>query len=302
MALNELTYDDMAVARLPLPPEYGAYYQKWLDSGRQGQMHYLAESAATRSAPDMGRPWAKYAVILAKKLPILGSGAPEPPPELASAALIGSVSLYALGADYHLVLPPICAQFIQDNHIEGQTEITVDSAAVNERALALAAGLARRGRHAGLISAKLGTHFAIGVIFCASLPAQLAQKASCLTAAEAEYPCAKCRRCQAACPVGALGEGGLDGRRCLSYWSIEHRGALPADIAQKWPGIIFGCDLCLRVCPHSGLGNTRTLAEEAALFRAREYISAHSGKALDRAIRGTAYSRARGTGLKRNTS
>ena len=61
-------------------------------------------------------------------------------------------------------------------------------------------------------------------------------------------PLAACLR---ACPTGALSESGLDARRCLSYWLIEHRGPIPDEIASRVGNRVFGCDVCQDVCPHN---------------------------------------------------
>lgn len=76
--------------------------------------------------------------------------------------------------------------------------------------------------------------------------------------------CGTCRRCMEACPAGALlGNGLLDARRCLSYLTIEHRGALPPGTGELMGTCAYGCDRCAEVCPWNRLARPTAVAEFA---------------------------------------
>ena len=100
------------------------------------------------------------------------------------------------------------------------------------------------GRHTQLVIPRAGSAFFLGELML-NLPAD---------AYDAPFPtdrCGTCRRCIEACPTQALEEGrGLDARRCLSYLTIENRGGIPEEAAARMYPYFYGCDRCLRVCPH----------------------------------------------------
>ena len=119
-----------------------------------------------------------------------------------------------------------------------------DTAPVLERYWAWQCGLGWIGRHTQLVIPRAGSAFFLGELML-NLPAD---------AYDAPFPtdrCGTCRRCIEACPTQALEEGrGLDARRCLSYLTIENRGGIPEEAAARMYPYFYGCDRCLRACPH----------------------------------------------------
>ena len=116
--------------------------------------------------------------------------------------------------------------------------------------------------------------------------------------------CGACRRCLQACPTGALSEEGLDARRCLSYLTIEHRGALPADVRPLLDECFYGCDRCLRACPHLSKAQGTPVEEfrpsEELLQMTDEDWQRLTPEQYRQLFRGSAVKRAKYEGLMRN--
>ena len=156
----------------------------------------------------------------------------------------GYVSRYALGRDYHKVmrgrLKSLAQQLLERIGPFGY-RVCVDSAPVLEKALARNAGLGWIGKHTNLLSRDAGSWFFLGEILTdLPLPADTAPSAHC----------GSCTACIDICPTQAiLGPGKLDARRCMSYLTIEHHGAIPLEFRRAMGNRIYGCDDCQLVCP-----------------------------------------------------
>ena len=109
-----------------------------------------------------------------------------------------------------------------------------------EKPLAAMTKLGWQGRHTNLVSRRLGNWFFLGEIYT-TLELE----------PDAPHPnlCGTCRACEQACPTGALADGRMDARRCISYLTIEHKGIIPADLQELMGNRIYGCDECLAACP-----------------------------------------------------
>ena len=153
------------------------------------------------------------------------------------------VARYALGKDYHNVMAKKLKQLwreIKKFAPEAEGRWYVDTGPVLERAIAEQAGIGWIGKNTMLISKKIGSWFFLGEIL-----STLDLKPD----APATYHCGSCTACIDACPTNALEPGVLDARRCISYWTIEHRGDFPEEIKPKLGNHLFGCDICQEVCP-----------------------------------------------------
>ena len=232
----------------PVPDEFMARYERWLREGCQGDMHYLENHLALRRDPRLLLPGAKTVVSLAMSY---NPGDQPTQPGLA---------LYAQGRDYHEVVRERLAMLVENLKSEELRvnslayRICVDTAPVMEKYWAWRCGLGWIGRHTQLIIPGEGSAFFLAEIL--------------LTAEADAYDtpivgndnfqfsifnfqfCGHCRRCLDACPTGALSDDGLDARRCLSYLTIEHRGPLPEGVGRHLRECFYGCDRCLRACPH----------------------------------------------------
>lgn len=194
---------------------------------------------------------------------------------------------YAAGKDYHVLLRPKLGRVgTALNARYGMTwrhRACVDSAPLNERTLARMAGLGWIGRNALLISPDTGSFRLLGFL---------------LTEAELEPShgghgddrCGSCRRCETACPTAALRDGRCLSERCISYLTIEHQGVIPRDLAARFGGWWFGCDVCQEVCPWNRFappGEDRRLAgtdhEADLLALTADRFDAHfAGRAVRR--------------------
>ena len=162
------------------------------------------------------------------------------------------IARYAWGDDYHDVLKEKLAELFDalDTRTGGAGgRAFVDSAPVMDKAWAQRAGLGWQGKNTNLLTRTHGSFVFLGELI---VDVPLAPDAP-FTADH----CGSCTRCLDACPTGALDAPyQIDAERCISYWTIESRGAdrggtLPADLAQQFGTWAFGCDVCQDVCPWS---------------------------------------------------
>jgi epoxyqueuosine reductase len=156
----------------------------------------------------------------------------------------GFVSRYALGRDYHKVLRVrlrALAALIAREVGEFGYGVLVDSAPVMEKPLAQRAGLGWIGKHTNLINAEAGSWFFLGEVYT-DLPLP--------TDRPARNHCGTCQACLDVCPTGAIvAPYELDARRCISYLTIELKGAIPEPLRPLMGNRIYGCDDCQLVCP-----------------------------------------------------
>jgi epoxyqueuosine reductase len=154
------------------------------------------------------------------------------------------VARYALGRDYHKLMRQRLqrlADRIADEIGPFGHRVFVDSAPVLERALARNAGLGWIGKHTCLVDKDGGSWFFLGEIYLdLALPVDV----------PADNHCGTCHRCIDVCPTGAItAPYRLDARRCISYLTIEHEGAIDEALRPLIGNRIFGCDDCQLVCP-----------------------------------------------------
>jgi epoxyqueuosine reductase len=236
----EAGFDRAAVAVLK-PAANRDFFLDWLARGMHAGMGYLARRAEARLNPAMLFPQASSALCVA--LQYHG----DEPADAESGDLWPGVARYARGRDYHDLMGErleVVAQRIEQEIPGTSTRWYVDTGPVLERDLAASCGLGAIGKNTCLLHPDAGSWFLIGEIFT-SLQ---------LTPSHAPIAdmCGSCRHCLEACPTGALPRAyELDANRCISYWTIEHRGDVPADIRPLLGGWVFGCDICQEVCPHN---------------------------------------------------
>ena len=213
----------------------------WLAAGRHGTMDYMARHGTRRSRPAELVPGTLS--VISVRMDYLPA-ATEPwqvlgDPERAY------ISRYALGRDYHKLvrnrLEKLARRIAEQVGAFGY-RVFCDSAPVLEKPLAAAAGLGWVGKHTNLLS-RSGSWFFLGEIYT-DLP---------LPADAAVTPhCGNCRACIEVCPTAAIvAPYELDARRCISYLTIEHRGAIPVELRPLLGNRIYGCDDCQLVCPRN---------------------------------------------------
>lgn len=208
----------------------------WLSEGRHGEMDYLARNLDVRLDPRRLVEGAQTVVAVALNY------FPESPLSPDGYRL----ARYAYGKDYHDVVRWKLRELMQALALAEPTDGRpfCDTAPIDERYWAWRCGLGWIGKSTQLIVPQAGTYFFLGELV-------LTHAADAYDAPMASR-CGACTRCLDACPTQALSaDDGLDARRCLSYLTIEHRGALPAGIGEKMNDCIYGCDRCAEACPYN---------------------------------------------------
>lgn len=226
------------IAPADAAPLAGERLRQWLDAGRHGEMLWMEERAEQRASPQGLWPDVRSVIMLGM------SYAPgRDPLALAEVGDRGRVSVYAQGKDYHDVVKralKALARWLVEAQ-PGALKVFVDTAPVMEKPLAQGAGLGWQGKHSNLVSRDHGSWLFLGAIYT-----EIALEAD---APETDH-CGSCSACMAACPTDAFpAPYVVDARRCVSYLTIEHKGAIPHDLRAGIGNRIYGCDDCLAVCP-----------------------------------------------------
>ncbi len=295
-----LGFDAVGFAAATLAPEARAerlaQLQQFVELGFQGDMGWLGERTPERVDPATLWPGARTVVSLA-----LNYGPTVDPRAAQERREQGAISVYAQGRDYHEVMKTklkALGRFIWDNY-RHSIKVFVDTAPLMEKPSAQAAGHGWQGKHTNLVSRRFGSWLFLGeLLLSAELP---------VDAGESDH-CGQCRACLDSCPTAAFpAPYKLDARRCISYLTIEHEGAIDREFRTALGNRIYGCDDCLAACPWNKFAQTAqeaaflprpeltapTLAELAALddatFRQRFAGTAIKRIGRDRFVRNVAY-------------
>ena len=234
----ELGFVAWGISRSDAVPEAGDGLRQWLAAGHHGEMGWMEARAEQRASPNGLWPEAKSVIALAM------SYAPASDPmALAGHKERGRISVYAQGTDYHKVVKKALkamGRWLADE-AGCQLKVFVDTAPVMEKPLSAAAGVGWQGKHTNLLSREFGSWLFLGVIYT-TLELE--------PDAPAGDHCGSCTRCIDACPTRAIvAPHRIDARRCISYLTIEHAGAIPLEFREAMGNRIYGCDDCLAVCP-----------------------------------------------------
>jgi len=249
---RELGFDDCRVTTAQAP-ETAHKFEHWLKQQSHGEMAWLQRNAFKRIDPTQVLSEARSIVTLAisyhsSQFSLL-SRVQSP---------VGVIARYARGRDYHdtLVAPlKNLTEFINKTAGPDTRSLWyVDTGPFLERDLAQRAGLGFVGKHTNLISKKLGNWFFI---------AEIITTAEIQPDAPERNRCGTCARCITACPTAAItAPFQLDARRCISYLTIELKGAIPIEFRPAIGNRIYGCDDCLAVCPWNRFASESRLMRE----------------------------------------
>ena len=242
---RELGFAEVRIADVDLS-HMEAPLQAWLDAGYHGEMDYIASHGMKRARPAELVPGTVRAISARMNYlpPALGPDwrAHEAARDADPSAAV--ISVYARGRDYHKVMRSRLQQLAE--RIKGEIgdfgyRVFSDSAPVMEVELATRAGLGWRGKHTLLINRQGGSFFFLGEILV-DVP---------LPVDPPEVPrCGQCSACITVCPTQAiLGPHRLDARRCISYLTIELKGAIPVEMRPLIGNKVYGCDDCQTICP-----------------------------------------------------
>ncbi len=239
----ELGFDLVGITGVwPIDSQQVEFLAGWLKSGYAGQMNYLHRNFEKRVKP---------AELMENAQSIICVGLNYKPSKQKLKKTYkttprGKMVSYAQYEDYHLFIKKQLRKLIEFvASIAGREhkfKICVDSAPLAERALAARAGLGFIGENHMLINPTLGPQILLGeIITTLKLPID----------EPIAGDCSNCNKCIDACPTGALGpDGQFDANKCISYLTIEYKGQVSADLAEKTGDRLFGCDECVLACPY----------------------------------------------------
>jgi epoxyqueuosine reductase len=287
-------FDRAGITRLQ-PSSQKEAVQLWLQNGDHASMEYMRRRLEVRFDPREVFPGARSAICVALQYDPLTQTRPI------EGDLWPGVARYARGADYHELMKRRLEELsrrITEAFPGCSTRSYVDTGPVLERELASLAGLGAFGKNTMLLNEDIGSWFLLGELF---ISLELESDTSIADL------CGSCSRCLEACPTGALPEPyRLDAKRCISYWTIEHRGNLPRGIRGQLGHWVFGCDQCQEACPwNSDVTEAHQPAMELPSERAE--LDLAGLLAIDRQeyvarFRGSPMKRAKLEGLKRNAA
>jgi epoxyqueuosine reductase len=287
------------------PATDGAALSRWLAAGYQADLGWMERSLAKRSDPALVLPGARSLVLLGVNY---GDVAP-----MASTGEGPIWARYALHTDYHdTIRPGLQAAGRVLEELGGlrpeDYRYYVDTGPVLERGWAARAGLGFIGKNAMLISRDYGNWlFLAAILTRLELPPDPPLALAGVPEARTGVGllCGKCTRCLVACPTEAFpAPGVVDARRCISYHTIENKGIIPRELRTAIGARIYGCDVCLEVCPwnrfaqqaRSGLLEARPELSQLSL---REILEL-TPERFAAVFRGTAMKRLKRRGLLRN--
>jgi epoxyqueuosine reductase len=265
--LGALGFDDVRFAALAAVE--GGRLRGWLAAGMQGDMQWMERTAEKRLHPELVLPGARSVIMLGVNY---WQGAPDQggatPPSRSGGERDGGVASpktrsthpvwarYAQYEDYHDTIKPALEQagrVIEELYGVGRADYRcyVDTGPVLERGWAARAGLGFIGKNAMLISRRHGNWlFLAAILTTVEFAPDPPVRKQASDFADVGLLCGKCTRCLEACPTQAFPRPGVvDARRCISYQTIENKGVIPRELRAGIGARIYGCDVCLDVCP-----------------------------------------------------
>jgi epoxyqueuosine reductase len=245
---KELGFDFCGISKADFLEKQAPRLEDWLNRNYHGEMAWMANHFDKRLDPTKLVPGAKSVISVmlnyypSKRLPEGGEDY--------------KISKYAYGTDYHFVVKDKLKQLFAFIHKEiGAVEgrIFTDSAPVMDKVWAEKSGLGWIGKHSNLLNRQSGSFFFLGEIIC---DLEL----------EPDGPvkdyCGTCTACLDACPTDAITEPYVvDGSKCISYYTIELKDAIPEEAKGKMENWIFGCDICQDVCPWNRFSKPHQIEE-----------------------------------------
>lgn len=281
-----------------------AHVEQWQQAGYAGEMGYMRREAALMASPTRILPEARTVVSVGLSYDRRQrEGLPVG---------YGRVARYAWGRDYHKVLRKrlerLCERVEEYLGSEIRHRFFSDSVPLLERALAHRGGMGFVGKNTMLIIPRMGSFLFLGEILWDVEVAELPEASPA-----SRGGCGSCSRCMDSCPTQAfVSERVLDARRCISYLTIEKRGALSWE-ERAWLGDwVFGCDVCQEVCPFNVISlktrakpDVEELGQEfgvGQMLSLRDVLSIRADDAFVSRFAGTALMRAKREGLVRNAA
>lgn len=287
---KELGFEEIGIAKSEFLNEEAFQLENWLNQNMHGEMSYMQNHFDMRLNPQLLVPGSKTVISLSYNYFTEKKQQYEDVPK---------ISKYAYGKDYHKVVKKKLQQllsFIQQEIGEVEGRCFVDSAPVMERAWAKKSGLGWIGKNSLMLTKVKGSYF-----FLAEIILDL----------ELDYDspvkdfCGSCTKCIDACPTQAIYEPyKVDGSKCISYFTIELKNAIPTEMKGKMDNWMFGCDICQHVCPI----NARALPHNEPQFEPKPELLNMTKRdwqeitedVFNKLFEGTPIKRTKFEGLKRN--
>jgi epoxyqueuosine reductase len=240
-AARELGFDVVGIASVQALEGDDQAFRAWREAGFAAEMHYMTGRTQLHAHPKTLVPEACSIITLAINYYVAA-------PVFQHENRYGRVARYAWGRDYHEVVK--ARLLVLAGEIEKlagrkiQSRCFVDAVPLLERAVAASAGVGFFGKNTNLLQPQSGSWFFLSeILIDLALPADGRQ---------VKIGCGTCHRCLDACPTNAFaGAYKLDSRRCISYLTIENKGAIPTELRQGLGAWIFGCDICQEMRPEA---------------------------------------------------
>ena len=287
---TELGFTHCGIAKAEFLEEEAPKLEAWLKRSYQGEMHYMENHFDMRLDPRILVPGAKSVISLAYNYFTEEKQHDDAP----------KISKYAFGEDYHHVVKDklfLLLQKMQQEMGEINGRCFVDSAPVLERVWANKAGIGWIGKHSLLITKQQGSFF-----FLAELIVDIELEYDIAFATD---HCGTCTACIDACPTNAIVENKVvDGSKCISYFTIELKDAIPMQYKDKFDDWMFGCDICQDVCPWNRFSKKHNEAKftpnKKLLSMNRKEWKEITKEVFNELFRYSAVKRTKYEGLKRN--
>jgi epoxyqueuosine reductase len=238
-AAQELGFEVVGIASVEALAGADEAFRQWREAGFAAEMGYMTRRPELHAHPKTLVPDALSIITLAINYYVDA-------PVFQHQNRYGRIARYAWGLDYHDVVKArlliLAAEIEKLAGRKIQSRCFVDAVPLLERAVAASAGIGFFGKNTNLLQPKSGSWFFLSeILLDLDLPADERQ---------IKISCGTCHRCLDACPTNAFaGAYQLDSRRCISYLTIENKGAIPVDLRAGLGEWLFGCDVCQDVCP-----------------------------------------------------
>ncbi|HRH57038.1 MAG TPA: tRNA epoxyqueuosine(34) reductase QueG [Chitinophagales bacterium] len=287
---TELGFTHCGIAKAEFLEEEAPKLEAWLKRSYQGEMHYMENHFDMRLDPRILVPGAKSVISLTYNYFTEEKQHEDAP----------KISKYAFGEDYHHVVKDklfLLLKKMQQEMGEINGRCFVDSAPVLERVWANKAGIGWIGKHSLLITKQQGSFF-----FLAELIVDIELEYDIAFATD---HCGTCTACIDACPTNAIVENKVvDGSKCISYFTIELKDAIPMQYKDKFDDWMFGCDICQDVCPWNRFSKKHNEAKftpnKKMLSMNRKEWKEITEEVFNELFRYSAVKRTKYEGLKRN--
>ena len=233
-----LGFDEVGFCKPEVDPVTKRNYRNFLNKRCNGDMDWLERHYEKKIDPKKIWPEVKTILVQGTNYSPFTN-----PMTLNQKEILGNISAYAKNEDYHKVIKNNLLEFKKwfFEKFSLESWVFVDTSPILEKYFAEKSGLGWQGKHTNLVSKKYGSWLFLSIIF---LPIELE------VSDQSDATCGICNDCLKICPTGALiSENKIDARKCISYLTIEYKGAFPLSIRKNIGNKIYGCDDCLSICP-----------------------------------------------------